>query len=75
MTVEGRRRWPFEPSYAVAVVVGGGDPRAAGHPARGRGATVAIPAAAAAEVTLSGPLELLLCLPPDPDALTVDPLG
>jgi mannose-6-phosphate isomerase len=78
MTVDGRRPWPFEPSYAVAVVVGGhGEIRGPRATLRvERGATVAIPAAAAAEVTLSGRgLELVVCLPPDPEALTGDPLG
>jgi mannose-6-phosphate isomerase len=76
--VDGTRPWPMAPGFAVAVVLAGSG--TVSGPASllplARGTTFALPAAAAGEAHLTGEgLELIACLPPDPDALRADPLS
>lgn len=72
MRVDGAGPWPAAPSFAVGVVLAGSG-TVAGPTVRlplRRGTTFAMPAAAAADARVEGDgLELLACLPPEPEAL------
>jgi mannose-6-phosphate isomerase len=72
LRVDGSREWPLPPAFTAGVVLAGcgaiSGPRM--RLPLHRGATFALPAAAAAEARLGGDgLELVACLPPDPEAL------
>jgi mannose-6-phosphate isomerase len=71
LRIDGSRPWPVAASFAVGIGLAGSGvvvgPRV--RLELGRGSTFALPAAAAAEATLDGRgLELVVCLPPEPDA-------
>ena len=76
--IDGRARPPFEPGYAVGVVLGGsGSVGGGGNKLElSRGTTFALPAAAVKAAHLDGSdLELVWCLGPDPSALDGLPTG
>ena len=71
LRVDAARPWPLPASFAVGVVLSGSG-AVSGPRTRlslRRGVTFALPAAAAAEARIEGDgLELVACLPPDPEA-------
>ena len=76
LRVDGSRPWPVMAGFAIGIGLAGSGavvgPRV--RLALGRGATFALPASAAAGATLEGDgLELVVCLPPEPDAFTSEP--